>query len=92
MQIYYLENGYVDGESSIRLHYDIQQRRRQIEGEPGDYMCINDGIDKTCCELSVFLAHKKTGKVHNYITKLSKNSFPLKCDDRLVGNVNLKFR
>lgn len=87
MKMYNLENGYVDEESSIRLHYDIQQRRRQIEGQPNDYMCINDGIDKTCCELSVFLAHRETGQVHNYITKLTADGFPLKCDDRLVGNM-----
>ncbi|KAI6184673.1 hypothetical protein M3Y97_00621300 [Aphelenchoides bicaudatus] len=87
MQIYNFENGYVDGEDNIRLVYDIQHRRKELEGEPDDYLCINDGIDKTCCELSVFLAHRKTGLVHNYITKLTEDKFPLKCQDRLVGNM-----
>lgn len=87
MQMYKLENGYVDGDNNIRLHYDVRQRRGQIEGHPEEYLCINDGIDKTCCELSVFLAHRQTGVVQNYITKLTKNAFPLKCNGRLVGNV-----
>jgi hypothetical protein len=87
-KIYNIENGYVDGENNIRLDYDIRQRRLQIDGHPDEYLCINDGIDKTCCDLSIFLAHRKTGLVQNYITKLTDEDFPLKCDGRLVENVS----
>ena len=87
MRMYHFEHGYIDGDNNINLHYDIQHRKREIEGRPDDYLCINDGIDKTCCELSVFLAHRETGSVYNYITKLTTDDFPLKCEGRLVGNV-----
>jgi hypothetical protein len=87
-QMYKLHNGYVDSDDCLELRYDIRDRKREIDGPPGDYMCINDGIDKTCGELSIYMANLKSGTVENFSTSLAEDGFPFKCEGRLTGNVN----
>ncbi|KAI6221630.1 hypothetical protein M3Y95_00982600 [Aphelenchoides besseyi] len=85
--IYRLNDGRIESTPSLKLHYDVRQRLSEIDGVPEDFMCINDGIEKTCCELSVYLANLQTGLVNNYATKLAEDNFPFKCRDRLVDNM-----
>ena len=77
---------------NIELRYDVRKRISSVvvnsEQKVGELICLNDGIDKTCAELSVYLANLRTGLVQNYKTRLAADKFPLKCDDRLVESVS----
>ncbi|KAI6238037.1 Partner of Y14 and mago [Aphelenchoides fujianensis] len=87
LNVYRLNCEEVERTPFLQVRYDIRPRFQKIDGQPEDFLAINDGIDKTNAELSVLLLNLRTGVVQNFVTKSNGENFPYKCEDRLVESM-----